>query len=168
MNLARASKGIGRTPEFPTNGVSVAKKRKVGRPANEVSEEMALRARELFGRYPIRSKVATFIAREFQCGRPTAYKAIGVALEAFKDELAGRGEVDALLVAYASLTCVLSSDMARDRDRVAAATALIKLLGVKAFRELAGADEIADFMAEVTARRLARASENPKPPEPPA
>lgn len=139
-------------------------KAKTGRPASVVTEEMALRARELFGRFPIRSKIATMLAKEFEIGRPTAYKAIGAAIDLFKDELAGRGEVDAMLIGYAVLTNVMGSETAKDRDRVSAATALIKMLGVKAFREIADSDDVEDFIAGVLARKAARlAQQKPKP-----
>lgn len=140
---------------------------KGGRPPKTVTPELAAEARRLLGRYLHRSRVVqTLMERHPDMGRPTAYRCVEAALKEFREELAGKGEVDALTLAYAGLVEVASSEEARPKERVGALVGLIRLLGVKAVGSLTEADEIADFLAQIQARKLARAGE-PKPVQEP-
>lgn len=151
---------------FSANGVHVAKKRG-GRPKLVVTEEQRDRARELFGKCPVRSRVVTELCREFTFGRDHGYAAVTAAIEQFKSELASKGEVDALTLGYASLCAVLAADDAKHRDKVAAVAALCRLLGTKALASMLDAGNVDEYLAAVLARRQARLAE-PQPAALPA
>lgn len=133
--------------------------KKGGRPRTKVSDEQRIRARELLGRTLHKSKVAAALMKEFDCGRPAAYAMIRAAVDDFKEELAGRGEVDALTLAYAGLMDVAGGEKTRERDRCAALSALVKLLGLKLVKDIGGENDIEDFLVEVQRR----ANANPLP-----
>lgn len=144
---------------------------KAGRPPKTFSREQIDRAKNLLGRRQYPSRVATALTKAFAAEKLTlarAYKLIEVAQREVYDQFAGDGS-DPLAATYLFLQSVMAGGGEKTRDRVAAASAVIKLLGMnKLIKSLQDAGSVEDYLAGVLARSAARAGGAKTEPAKPA
>jgi hypothetical protein len=137
----------------------MAAKRRTGRPPAKVTDEQRQRARELLGVMFHRSRIAAALMKEFEIGRPTAYKAIEAAVAEFRAEIKGD---DLLVVTVAGYIEVASNEKTKPRDKVQALNGLVKVLALDKLGKMLGTDdEVRRFLESVGIRRAARAGEKP-------
>lgn len=137
---------------------------KTGRPKRKFTPEQIDTAKHLLGRRIYPSKVATELRTEFpDLNVPQSYRLIEAAQREVVEAFAGDGS-DPLAATYLFLVSVMSGEDETTRDRVAAANAAIKLLGMnKLIKSLQDAGDVDEFLAGVMARRAARAGEKSAP-----
>lgn len=131
-------------------------KGKGGRPRKDFTREQIDRAKRLLGRRQYTSRVADELRREFGLGRDKAYLLIEAAQREVVASFAGDG-ADPLTAVYLFLLSVMASGREKTRDRVAAAAAIIRILGLsKLIKSLQDAGDVDEFLAGILARRAER------------
>lgn len=135
--------------------------RKGGRPRFEATAEQLSAARRLLGRLVYRSEIVAKLQEKFpDLGRDSAYKVLDVATEEAKRELAASGGVDPAVLAYSGLLNVATGENTSDKNIIAAWGKIIRLLGLKAIKDLGDAGEIEEFLRQIGIRQKTHAAES--------
>lgn len=137
-----------------------------GRPKKSFTREQIDRAKLLLGRRQYPSRVAEGLRKKWaDLTLARAYKLIEAAQREVYEHFAGDGS-DPLAATYLFLQSVMAGQAEKTRDRVAAASAVIKLLGMhKLIKGLQDAGDVDEFLAGVLARAGERKKAEPKQPE---
>ena len=130
-----------------------------GRPAKKFTPEQVDRAKHLLGRRQYPSHVARDLREAFPgLTTPMSYRLIGQAQQEVFESLRGDGSGvnDPLTSTYLFLQSVVAGEKERTQDRIAASSAIIKLLGLNRLLDQLGTGDVDEFLAGVLARRKAR------------
>lgn len=139
---------------------------RTGRPKKQFTREQIDRAKLMLGRRQYPSRVAEGLRKKWtDLTLARAYKLIEAAQREVYEQFAGDGS-DPLAATYLFLQSVMAGQAEKTRDRVAAATAVIKLLGMhKLIKGLQDAGDVETFLAGVLARAGERKRAGAKSPE---
>jgi hypothetical protein len=140
--------------------VCIVETRGKGRPKKTFSREQLDRAHWLLGRRQYPSRVATALRKKWpDLTLARAYKLIEEAQREVYEQFAGDG-ASPLAATYLALRQVMAAPSEKTRDRIAAASVIVKLLGMhKLIKGLQDAGDVDEFLAGVMQRQLARAGE---------
>lgn len=134
-----------------------------GRPKKQFSREQLDRAHWLLGRRQYPSRVVTALRKKWpDLTVARAYKLVEAAQLEVYEQFAGDG-ASPLAATYMALRQVMAGKDEKTRDRIAAASVIVKLLGMhKLIKGLQDAGDVDEFLAGVLERKLARAGEKAK------
>lgn len=142
----------------------MAKGKKKGRPPKSFTRDQLDKAKQLLGRRQYPSRVADGLRKLFpDLNVPQSYKLIEAAQREVYDQFAGDGS-DPLAATYMFLQSIVAAGGEDTKDRIQAANAIIKLLGMhKLIKGIQDAGDIDTYLAGLMARRAARAAKPAKP-----
>lgn len=128
-----------------------------GRPKKQFSREQIDRAHWLLGRRQYPSRVVTQLRKKWpDLTVARAYKLIEEAQREVYEQFAGDG-ASPLAATYLALRQVMAAPGEKTRDRIAAASVVVKLLGMhKLIKGLQDAGDVGEFLERVGIRQLAR------------